>query len=110
MRLSKRLALLSMRKDIGGKEDGWLNVGCDKHHLTDWNGLPDKIVVAALLQNRDVFDEPRVVTWGWFMDKLQVTTDLNHFSVELLLAPHFPDKVDITPPEEIPRVLPFPAP
>jgi hypothetical protein len=101
MRLSKRLALLSMRKDLGGKEDGWLDVACDKHHLTDWNGLPDKIVVAALLQYRDVFGEPHVITWGWFMDKLQVTRELNHFSVELLLAPRYPGDVDIAPAEQL---------
>jgi hypothetical protein len=101
VRLSKRLALLSMRKDIAGKEEGWLNVACDKHHLSDWNGLPDKIVVAALLQYRDVFGEPHIVTWGWFMDKQQVTTELNHLSVELLLAPHFPSDVEITPAEHL---------
>lgn len=101
MRLSKRLALISKSKDIAGKEDGWLNVACDKHHLTDWNGLPDKIVVAALLRYRDVFHEPHVVTWGWLMDKLQVTTELDHFAVELLLVPRFPSDVGITLPERL---------
>ena len=100
-KLSKQLALLSMRKDIGGKEDGWLDVACDEHHLADWNGLPERIVVAALMEYRDVFDDPHVVTWGWFMEKLKVTTVLNHFSVELLLAPRFPSDVTITPAENI---------
>jgi hypothetical protein len=98
-RSSKTLALISLRAEIGGKDDGWLSVACDARNFTD--NLPDSIAVAALIQYRDVFDDSHPLISGWRMKGLRIIGELNQFSAETLLVSRFPGTVDVTPTEQI---------
>jgi hypothetical protein len=100
--LSTTLPLITEGKEIGGKEDGWLSVACAHDNF---NHLPESLAVAALIQYRDVFDEPHAVKWGWRMQNLAVIEDVDQFEVESLLGLHFPGEANF-PSERIEEYTP----
>lgn len=91
--------MISLSKEIGPNEDAWLDVGCDPSNFT--TDPPDLIDVAALIRYRDVFNDSHTLTWGWRMKNLKIIGELNAFSVDMLLASHFPGEVNIPEAEEI---------
>lgn len=98
-RLSKSIGLISETTEIGGKGDGWFNVLCDARNFTD--DLPESIAMAALIQYRDVFNDPHPLISGWRMKDLTFVGELSPFSAEVLLVSRFPGVVDLSSNEHI---------